>query len=55
MTVAGVAVTTLAALLTLTGLTGGCSNPTDTRHYDQPRAAAPPPAAVGYPTTAWGE
>lgn len=60
MTVAGVAVTTLAALLTTIGLAGGCSNPTDVTHYDQPSAVAPPapPAPlphVGYDSTTWGE
>jgi hypothetical protein len=46
MTLAGAAVATFATALVLVGLTGGCGNPTDTRHYDQPAPVAPAPQPV---------
>jgi hypothetical protein len=49
MTLAGTAVATFAAALVLVGLTGGCSSPTDTRHYDQSRTLAPPPPVTTQP------
>jgi hypothetical protein len=42
VTTAGVSVASLAAILTLVGLTGGCGGPTDTTHYDHPRVVDPP-------------
>jgi hypothetical protein len=46
MTLAGAAVATFAAALVLVGLTGGCGNPTDTRHYDEPAVTALPAGAA---------
>lgn len=44
MTLAGTAVATFAAALTITGLTGGCGS-TDTAHLDEPRAVVQPTRA----------
>jgi hypothetical protein len=53
MTLAGAAVATFAAALVLVGLTGGCGNPTDTRHYDEPAVTAPPPVLHIDDTAVW--
>jgi hypothetical protein len=44
VTLAGTAVATIAAVLAVVGLTGGCSGSTDTTSHDQPRMVVQAPA-----------